>query len=152
MVNSNSILSGTILFIRNTLRTKITDPITSSRPSGQSFVMTSYPKKDISYPIITVRGKVDGDTKLGQRSEKALVRLAIEVRVWARNEKEKNNIFDSVYDNLRTNQYPITTSDTSTNETLFDFGLDFANSIDEEGDEGVKSMVSQFRYVIIAGE
>lgn len=151
MVDSTKILSGTILFIRNTLRTNITDPITSTRPVGEKFVMTSYPKRDTTYPIITVRGKVTGDQRLGQQSEKALVTLGIEVRIWARNEKEKNELFDSVYNHLRTNQYPITTAGTSTNETLFDFRLEFANDLDNPGDEGIKSKICQYRYVIIAG-
>jgi len=150
-INSSNLLSEVILFIRNTLRTNITDPLSGKRATGESFVMTSYPRRDIKYPVITVRGKINGDTKLGQQSEKALVQLAIEVRVWARNEKEKNDLFGSIYDHLRTNQYPCSTANTSTNETLFDFGIDFANDLDDPGDEGIKSKISQFRYIIIAG-
>ena len=152
MVNSANILSQTILFVRNRLSSVITDPITSTRGTGQKFVMTSYPKRDVKYPLITVKGRVVSDRKLGQQSEKALVNLAIEVRIWARNEKEKNELYDSVYNYMRTNQYPSATSNTSTNERLFDFGLDFANPLDDPGDEGIKSMVCQYRYIIIAGD
>ena len=151
MVDSTKVLSGTILYIRNTLRTNITDPEQSTRPSNEKFVMTSYPRRDVMYPIITVRGKINGDQKLGQRSEKHLVDIRIEVRIWGRNEKEKNELFDSVYNKLLTNQYPMDTAGTSTNETLFDYGIDFANDLDDPGDEGIKSKICQFRYVIIAG-
>ena len=147
MVTSSTLLSDTILFVRNVLRTNITDPLTGSRVG--SFVMTSYPKEAVQYPLITVRGKNDGDQKLGQQCENSLVKLTIEVRVWAKSEKQKNNLTDDVYNFLRTNQYPSTTANTSTNEQLWDFGINFANDIDENGEEAVKSKLMEFRYSFI---
>jgi len=112
--------------------------------------MTSYPRKTVSYPLITVKGTVDGDQKLGQSSEAALVSISLEVRVWARNEKEKNNIYDEVYNYLRTNQYPTSTADTNTNVQLFDFTLNNSTDVDEDGEESPKSKVATFKYIFIA--
>jgi len=148
MVSISTLLSNTILFIRDILKANITDPIALTRTKGR-FVMTSYPREAVQYPIITVRGRITGDRKLGQASEQSLVNIVIEVRVWARNEKEKNSLFDSIYQYLRTNQYPSATANTSTNEQLFDFGINFANDLDEAGEEGVKSKISEFRYIFI---
>jgi len=149
MVTSNSILSETILYIKNTLLNNITDPLGSNRPSGEKFVMTSYPRRVTSYPLITVRGNFTGTTKLGQCSERELVAIAVEVRIWARNEKEKNELFDDVFNYLKNNQLPSDTSGTSLNEQLFDFGLNLANDIEEEGDENIRSKVMEFRYRFI---
>jgi len=146
MVSSATLLSEVILFVRDRLRANITDPISTERPSGEKFVMTAYPRRDVSYPIITVRGEVTDETKLGQQSEASQIKLAIEVRIWARNEKEKNNLHDEIYEFMRTNQYPTGTSNTSTNENLFDFGLDFAKDLDDPGEEGVKSKLTQYRF------
>ena len=144
MVNSSSILSGTVLFIRNVLRTNITDPITSTRPSGQKFVMTSYPKRTTKYPIITVRGKVNGDRKLGQQSEKALVDLAIEVRVWGRNQKEKDELANNCYKRLRDIQFTASTGSIANN--LHNFTLLSATELDEPGEDQPKSRILNIQY------
>lgn len=149
-ITSSGLLSNVILFIRDRLRSNITDPLSASRASNQKFVMTSYPMRDTVYPIITVRGEIEGDRKLGQSSESALVSIGIEVRIWARNEKEKNNLTDSVYDYLRCNQYPTATDNTSTNVQLWDFGIDFAKDLDDPGQDGVKSKIMKYRYVFVA--
>lgn len=150
MVTSSNLLSDTILFIRNTLRSNITDPISTSRPSNEKFVMTSYPRRKVRYPLITVKSINITDTKLGQQSEKALVNFTIEVRIWARNEKERAELFDDVYTHMRTNQFPSATAGTSLKEQLFDYGLNSAVDVDEEGEEGIKSKVLEYRYAFIA--
>jgi len=105
LVNSSTLLSDTILFIRNDLRSNIIDPIASTRSSNEKFLMTSYPKRNTTYPIITVRGEIASSSKLGQQSEKHLMNFRMEIRIWARNEKEKNNLFDEVFTRMRINQY-----------------------------------------------
>jgi len=150
MVTSANLLSEVILFIRDRLKANITDPIKTTRPSGEKFVMTSYPKETTRYPIVTVKGTITGDRPLGHRSEQHLVSLEIEVRIWGRQEKEKNNLSGDVYQFLRTNQYPSATSGTSTKEQLFDFGIKSMVDVDEPGEEGVKSKIHTYRYSFIA--
>ena len=52
---SSTFLADTLLFIRNFLDSNITDPISGSRAGRDRFVMTSYPQRDVKYPIITVK-------------------------------------------------------------------------------------------------
>ncbi len=139
MVETTSILSGTILFIRDILRANITDPISSSRPSNEKFIMTSYPDRPVNYPIITVKGKMVGDRPAGQRSENRIIGLEAEIRIWGRNEKEKYELNDIVYNFLRLNQYPGV--NTFYDQQLFDFSLTSAVPVDETGKAGIKSMV-----------
>jgi len=148
-ITSANLLSDVVLFIRDRLREGIKDPLSEKRPSDEEFVMTSYPRRAVTYPIITVKGKIVGDTKLGQMSTQALVKLIVEVRIWSRNEKEKNDLTGEVYNHLRTQQLPTTTENTSTNVTLYDFGINFANDLDDPGEEGVKSKICEYRYIFI---
>jgi len=147
MVSTSTLLSDTILFVRNTLRTNVTDPLLSTRPSTEKWVMTSYPRRAVSYPNITVKGVNLSDVPLGQQSEQRRVEFEIEVRIWARNEKEKNNLFDSVYTHMRTNQF--TGAGTSYNANLYDFDLLSAVEVDEEGEQGIKSRVCMYKYNFI---
>jgi len=143
MVNTNRLLSETILFVRDDLRANITDPISSTRPSGEKFVMTSYPRRKTTYPIITVRGWITGSRTLGQQSSNLEINIKVEVRIWGRNEKEKNNLCDDVINRMKNNQYG---TNSSISADLHDFGLDSAVDVDEEGEEGLKSKVCQYRY------
>jgi len=149
VITSENTLSDTIKFVRDFLRSNITDPIKLSRPVKEKFVMTSYPNRKTIYPLITVRGRIEGSTKLGQQSEQQLTNIVIEVRIWSRNEKEKNDLFGEVSNKMLKNQHPTATANTSTNVQLFDFGINFANDLDEFGEDAVKSKISEFRYIFI---
>ena len=54
-VETNTFIRDIIFFIKNDLASNITDPIVGSRASGSSFIMTSYPQKQVQYPLITIK-------------------------------------------------------------------------------------------------
>lgn len=150
MVSTTTFLSDATKFIRNDLSSNITDPISSSRPSGQRFVMTSYPQKPVTYPIITVKQTGPSDDKrLGARSTLKWTTVPIEVRVWARNEKEKDTLAEQVINRLRSNQFGAGSS--SDIQGMHDFELTNSVPVDEPGTAGIKSMVMQFSYKFILG-
>ena len=139
MINSTTFIKDVILFLRDNLRSNITDPLSR----GANFVMTSYPEKDVRYPLITIKA-VDLDTRsLGMASMQQWVTLSIEVRVWARNEKEKDGLTSLVVDQLRTIQYG---SGGTNSEGIYGFRLTSAVPIEEEGTKTAKSMVMNFEY------
>ena len=145
-ISSATLLADFTLYIRDILRSSITDPIVSTRPSGEKFVMTSFPKRDVHYPLITIKALISNEQRGGQQSETAFVTMEAEVRAWARNEKEKVELTDSIYNYLRTNQYPTLTSNTSTELQLWDFKRISMVPVDDPGEEGIKSMESKFSY------
>jgi hypothetical protein len=147
MVSGTRPLSDTILYLRDALRSNVTDPISSTRPSGQKFVMTSYPKRDVVYPIITVTSVNVMDKKTGQRSEKSVLEITLEIRIWAKNEKQKQELFDDVYYYLRTAQFGTNSAEL---EYLYDFSLSSAVDVDEDGLEGIKSKIMQIKYMNVA--
>lgn len=147
-IASSTLLSDTVLTIRDNLSTAITDPIASGRNTANRsrFVMSSYPSRPVEYPMITVRGRIGDRKRLGMQSEQMMVGLIIEIRVWARNEKEKDNLGEQVYTHIRTNNF----GSGGTNALgLFDPTLLSDVLVDEPGDSatgGVKSRIFEIEF------
>ncbi len=147
-VYSATFLSDAVNLIRNKLLTNITDPITSIRLSNEKFCLTSYPKRSVTYPIITVtdRGIIQ-PSRLGMSSEGTVLNIDIEVRIWARNVRERDELTQEVYDYLRTNQLDSGTG--LANSNLHDFTLSSAVNVDEEGEAGIRSKVCEYSFLVI---
>lgn len=148
-LSSSTFLSDSIKFIRDFLDSNITDPISTKRSGRDRFVMTSYPKRGVKYPIITIRSSnIPNIKRSGMQSEGVWTGFVIEVRVWARNEVEKDELTEKVFNALRENQFG---AGGSVEFELHDFIMNSAVPIDEEGAEGeqsIKSMVMEYQYRI----
>ena len=146
-VGTTTFLADTIMLIRIEIQDNITDPISSTRPSSEKFVVTAYPQRGVSYPIITVvdKGLIDY-RKGGMASTVSYHTLGIEIRVWARNVKERDELTQKVYDRFRTRQ--ITFSST---EKMHDYKVTGMTNVDEPG-TGVKSKVFTIQFLEILGE
>jgi len=68
----------------------------------------------------------------------------IEVKIWARNEKEKDTLSTDVYNELRIIQFDNTTG--SVDNNLHNFNLLSMNEEDEIGEQGIKSRILQISY------
>ena len=137
-------ISDSVLFIRDYLDSNVTDPISSDRVGRERFVVTSYPQRAVNYPIISVR--LNGTNiiqRLGQLSSGVWQLITIEVRVWARNEKERDEISQDVFNTLRTNQFG---AGGSIEFELHDLGQTSAVNVDEDGEAGIKSRVYEYQY------
>lgn len=147
-VSSSTFLADTIILIRDKLRTNITDPISSKRPTGQKFLHTSYPKRTVTYPIITVtdRGIIQPQ-RLGMASEGTILTMDIEIRIWSKAVKERDELTQEVYEYLRTNQLDTNTG--LSDSGLHDFSLSSAVNVDEEGEAGIRSKVCEYRFLVI---
>ena len=141
-VNSETFITDLIILIRDRLRDNINDPL--NRSANERFIMTSYPQNVVNYPVITV---VDTGTrqegKLGMGSQGTILRLGVEIRIWARNVKERDTLFDEVHEYLRTNQI---TGDDLNDANLYDFNL---NSVVNVSEEDVKSKVGEFTWLYL---
>jgi hypothetical protein len=149
-INTNTFLSDFIIFLRDDLRDNITDPIVSFRPSNERFVLTAYPQRAVTYPIITVKDvNSEGLSRLGMQSELHSMRLSLEIRIWARNIKEKDELTQQVINRLRSTQFSGAAPKSTAN--IHDFNVLSAVNIDEPGDGGVKSKVIEVEYFYILG-
>jgi len=145
MIAKATFLKDSLIFIRNKLRANITDPL-SRTGSGNQFIFTSYPRKDIKYPIITVKENgMSTIRRLGMQSELVEMSFPVEIRVWARNEVEKDELSENVFVYLKDNQYG---SGSSVDEDMFGFNLVSSVNVDEPGEEGIKSRITVYEYKI----
>lgn len=143
VINTANYISELIVFIRNRLRTTVTDPVT--RSGNQSFIVTSYPARDVIYPIITIT-QAGGSVpeRLGFRSEQALASVDLEVRVWAKNSKQRDTLSESVINSLRNSQLSSTID-----AQIYGFAVTSISEVNEEGSAGIKSKIIIFNYKLI---
>ena len=145
MVTSTNILRDTTFFLKNYLSGVLTDPIT--RPTNEKFIMTSYPDRAVTYPLITIKDQnINSRMTLGLQAQAAAVFITMEVRVWANNIKDRDTLADQIFDKMRLNQIGL--SGTSQANSLHDLRLLSSVNIDE--DDGPKSKVMSFRFLFVA--
>jgi len=139
-VEASTFLADTIILIRDKLKTNIS--------SVSDRVYTSYPKKGVIYPMISVvdRGSLQSG-RLGMASEGTVITMDVEIRIWAKSTKGRDEITQEVYDYLRTNQLDATTG--LSESGLHDFTLMSTVNIDEIGTAGIKSKVCEYRFLIL---
>jgi len=145
MVQTATILRDTIFYIKDFLDGEITDPI-SNRPTNQKFIMTSYPTRATTYPLITIKDTNSYDSQtLGFQSEASQHYIEIEIRVWAKSTKQRDDMADQIYQKLKDNQ--IGASGTSQANDIHDFQLLSSVNVDEPE---IKSKVMSFKFLFIA--
>lgn len=147
MVVSSNILRDTIFYVKDFLDGEITDPISSTRPANQKFIMTSYPQRPVQYPLITIKD-INSSTiqNLGFQSEAQFHGINIEIRCWGRNIKERDDMADSVFQKLKDNQ--IGAVGTSQANDLHDLKL--LSSINLDDPDGAKSKIMTYEYKFVA--
>tara|TARA_Y100000310_G_scaffold118526_1_gene117412 strand:+ start:266 stop:724 length:459 start_codon:yes stop_codon:yes gene_type:complete len=146
-VTSSKFISDPTILVRDFLRDNVTDPISSTRQTTSKFVMTSYPQRPVQYPIITILSTDFSSTNLGMRSTNQQMSITLEIRVWGRNEKEKDEIAQEVHDELRGNQFQTTGPSEANN--LHNFDLVSSVNVDEDGQRGIKSKVMTYKWFAI---
>ena len=152
MVTSATFISDTVKWLRDSLSGSITDPISTARVGNERFVMSSYPRRKCKYPILTVRCMgAPINRNLGIGSEIHSAEMQMQVRVWARNEVERDALTQQVENFLRTNQYPASTTNTSANQDLWNMDITSTTPVDETGQEGIKRQVIMIMYDFFVG-
>lgn len=143
-ITSATFISDIVIFIRNLLRTNITDPL-GDRSSG--FVNTAFPKRDTKYPLLTIRNIGIDTLKLGMQSEQRWTTLSLEVRIYARNAKESDELTQEAINILQKNQFGTGSTD---EEEIHDFEItSVVPIVDVEGDLTVHSQVISVEYKVI---
>jgi hypothetical protein len=147
VVNSATLISDSVIFIRDLLRDNVTDPLFGTRNIKDKFVHTSYPRREVNYPVLTVKHLDMPTTRpLGMGVSEQILSLTFEIRVWARNVVERDEMTQAIYHLLRTQQY--TATGTRTNK-LHDFYILSAVDVDEEGEQAIRSKVLTIKYMFI---
>jgi len=143
MANRSTVLKDLLNFLKTDLLENITDPISSKRSIKSSFIMTSYPQRKVQYPLITIRITNVEAYPVGMQSSMADIKLTLEIRIWARNQKEKDEIYNEVMERLLTLMYE---SNGSIKNDFHDFKIFSSVEVDEPGEGGIKSRIMQLGY------
>ena len=146
VVNDTTFISDATLFLRDLLVTGVTDPISSGRPTDAKFIMTSYPGRRAFYPLITVVNENITGTRDGMRSEGLNARMIFEIRVWAKDVKQRDTLSQNVITVLRQNQTDASTGSIANN--LFNLSIDSAVNVDEDGENAIHSKVLSVSYSV----
>jgi len=139
MADRNNLLADMLSFIKTDLRANITDPLSRS---GQ-WVFTSYPQNNVTYPTITIKIPNIEATRAGMQVNRLDMSMVVEVRIWARNEKEKDTIYTQVMDRLADIQF---SASGSVDSDFHDFNILSSVEVDDEGETGIKSRILQVQY------
>jgi len=144
MVSQTTFVADILYYIKNYLTSKITDPKSSIRGAKSKFVMTSYPSRAVEYPLITIKATNFEASRTGMQSTAMDMQITLEIRIWARNTKERDTLFTDVFNGLRGIQFTTSTGTIANN--MNDFNMTSALEINEEGDQAIKSKVMEFYY------
>jgi len=147
-VSGSTFLADISTLLRDKLLNNINDPIITSRVGNEKFVMTNYPQKNVKYPIITIVDRnISQPQRLGMGSEGTILNVTMEIRIWARNVKERDKLFDDVYNYFKNNQLDDNTGLVASN--LNGFKMTSALNISEDGEAGIKSKVMEINFMFI---
>lgn len=144
MTASNTLMRDAFFFIKNDLLSNITDPISAKRSAKSKFVMTSYPDRPAQYPLVTIKITNIDAARAGMQSTMMDVILNFEIRIWAKNQVEKDTLWNDIYERLRTIQFTATTGTVANN--LHNFQVLSSVEVDEDGKGGIKSRILQCQY------
>jgi len=145
-ISSSTFTKDILIFLKKDLLENITDPLSlekNKRITDSEFVMTSYPERPVQYPLITIKMPNMQASRAGMQVTSLDINFTIEIRIWARNQKEKESLTAQVINRLKDIQFTV---DGSTVEGAHDFNLLSAVEVDEQGDHAVKSRILQINY------
>ena len=119
-VTDTTIISNTVLYIRDLLLNNITDPKQSVRPATSKFVMTEFPKRQVStYPVIIVEQARFSTAPLGMASNNQFTSIGLRITIFSLSPKQSDTLTQDVYNVLRTKQETASTGSIANN--LVDF-------------------------------
>jgi len=141
-VARSTLLRDVLFFIKDDLDGEITDPVSSTRPANEKFIMTSYPQRTVQYPLITIKAINVEAPRAGMQTSRLDITLLLEIRIWGRNQKEKDEMYTQILDRLANIQFTATTGSIANN--LHDFNVISSVEVDEA--DGAKSRILQVQY------
>ena len=129
MVTRSNIIHDVLFFIKDDLDGPVNDPL-ATRSTKSKFIMTSYPQRPAQYPIITLRITNIEALRAGMQTTAQDITITLEIRIWARNEKEKETIYQEISNRLKDIQF---TGTGSIANNIHDYNELSAVEVDEPG-------------------
>ena len=143
MADRNTLLKDILFFLKDQLSTNINDPL-ADRGKSSKFVMTSFPEREVKYPLITLEVNNIEESRAGMQTIAMDVTLELSVSVWTKSVAQSDKITQEVLDHLADIQFNPTTGSIANDFHDFNVGSVIRN--DEPGKGGVKSRIIQLNY------
>lgn len=132
-----------VLFFLKTNIDDITDPITS-RTDTSKFVMTSFPERNVQYPLITIEVSNIEESRAGMQVTTMDILLTVNIRVWSKSVAQSDQLAQEILDNLANLQFTASTG--SVANDFHDFNIGSVIRVDEPGKGAIKSRIIQLTY------
>ena len=144
VVESATFIRDILFFIKSDFLSNITDPESGKRSNNSKFVITSYPQRLVEYPLITIKLTNQEAIPAGMQNTAMDVTITLEVRIWGRSQKEKDELANTAFKRLRDIQFTASTG--SIANSLHHFRLLSAVELDEPGEDQPKSRILGIQY------
>lgn len=144
MADRKTIIKDVLGFLKNELNTNITDPISATRGSSSKFVMTSYPEREVKYPLITLEVTNIEESRAGMQTAAMDVSLTVDMRIWTLSVTQSDKLASEILDRLADIQF--TSEIGSIANDFHDFNVGSVIRVDEPGKGKTKSRIIQLSY------
>lgn len=143
MANRDTLIRDLLFFLKDDLDDNITDPISSSRGNSSKFVMTSYPEREVKYPLITLEVSNYEANRAGMQVTTMDITLTVDLRIWSKSVAESDRLTQEILDRLADIQF---TASGSIDNDFHDFNIGSTVRVDEPGEGATKSRIIQLNY------
>lgn len=132
-----------LLFLKEQLSTNIEDPV-ANRGNSSAFVMTSYPEREVKYPLITLEITNIEESRAGMQTTAMDISLTVEIRIWTMSVGQSDKLAQNVLDHLADIQFDASSG--SVDNDFHDFSVGSVVRVDEPGKGKTKSRIIQLSY------
>ena len=144
MANRKTILRDILFFLKERISENITDPISSTRGNSSKFIMTSFPEREVKYPLITLEVNNIEESRAGMQTTAMDITLTVEIRLWSKSVAQSDKLTQELLDELANLQFTVSTG--SKANDFHDFNVGSVIRVDEPGKGGIKSRIIQLNY------
>jgi len=143
MADRETLISDLLFFLKDYLISNIDDPVSASRGSSSKFVMTSFPEREVKYPLIVLQITNVEETRAGMQTTAMDISLTAEIRIWSKSVAQSDKLCQNILDKLADIQF---INDGSIDNDFHDFNILSTVRVDEPGKGGTKSRIIQLQY------
>jgi hypothetical protein len=143
MASRAQLIRDLLYFLKTDISSNVTDPISGKRGSSSAFVMTSFPQRNVVYPLITIEVINDEEMRAGMQTTAMDITLTIAVRIWSLSVTQSDQLMQSVLERLRNIQY---STGGSIDNDFHHFRVVSSTRLDEPGEAGIKSRIINIEY------
>jgi len=144
MANRSTLYRDLLFFLKGRISANVTDPIASARGSSSAFVMTSYPEREVKYPLITLEITNTTEARAGMQTTAMDINLTAEIRIWTKSVAQSDKLAQEILESLANIQFTASTG--SVANDFHDFNIGSVVRVDEPGEGGTKSRIIQLNY------